>query len=86
MGKRHFVHMDLKTGKVSEQRTQTPDGTIEERFEGLMTSHEEHIMGPSTRFLWVVCDGCGERVEVEQPELPEDWITNERGELCPECQ
>jgi len=66
---------------VIHQAQDLPDASIEERFAGIRARGD----GAELAFMAVRCDGCGLMVNVEEPKLPEGWITCELGELCPDC-
>ena len=82
---RRTVKLDRRTGKVTSRSARTSAETFEERFAGIMAEAEEQMGEPGIQTLSVMCDGCGWRQVVEQPELPAGWTTNERGEFCPNC-
>lgn len=87
MGQRIFHKLTLVSNAVSTEVEETAPGrTIAERWDELLQENLKRLPGkPMVTVYAVLCDGCGLRVEVERPELPEGWISDERGELCPTC-
>jgi hypothetical protein len=84
--------LDLRTGDVSEQWTETTAEGIKERVEGLRASAREMMEDPIIQeTMTFICDGCGARrpLTLEEfihlPDMPDGWTTNERGEFCGDC-
>lgn len=88
MSERVTRRLHFLTGDVTEDRRQVPDGrTLQERFQDLIATTREQMGDPILACaLGVRCDGCDQIVTVVTPTLPAGWVTNERGEFCPDCQ
>lgn len=63
-----------------------PDASFEQRCRELRGTVPD--IGPvQARVLSVSCNRCGARAELnlDRPQLPPGWITNDEGEFCPSC-
>lgn len=62
------------------------DASFAQRARELKDTVPQDVEG--VRFLAVACNGCEAvaSLDLDDPQLPSGWITNEAGELCPACQ
>lgn len=82
---RRVEHFDFKTGQRRITETIiSEEASIERRFEELRAVTSE-AAGDGVPIMWVVCNGCGRRVEVEEPALPYGWTATGEGDFCERC-
>lgn len=80
-------HVDFSTGKTVAIDVVIPeDASVEERFNAMIEGGRAATGGMEPALMAVVCDGCGLRVEIDSPGLPEGWITRPGGEFCTRCR
>jgi hypothetical protein len=89
MSERILVSFDAQAGEIRTACTQTPAQDFPERVAGLLACSEEQFAGERlARVAALCCDGCGLIVSIDpvNARLPDGWVSDERGELCPECR
>lgn len=78
-----------RNGCVDATQERLSDASLDERIAELKASIPQAVMQDCiTRFLTILCDGCGasEQVDFDKPSLPEGWVESDKGELCPVCK
>lgn len=86
MGEQTIRVLDFKTGQITETQRVVADATVEERFQRLMAATVEVAGELIAGMMAVRCDGCNAIAEVDRPQLPDGWTSDQRGDLCPSCQ
>lgn len=83
-----ITRIDRRTGESVTVETFVPgEATIQERFIGMLDAAQRAVGEDAEMIgMWVKCDGCGIRVAVDRPELPEGWLTRPGGEFCQQCR